>query len=324
MKAFVTGGTGFIGTRLVRLLAQAGHEARCLIRKSSDASGLREANATLVIGDVTDKASLVAGMKGCDWVLNLANLYSFWESDKRIFTRVNVDGTRNVLETALELGVSKVVHVTSAVVYGKPKDCPFTETSAAGPVHFSEYARTKYAGDLIAWELYEKQGLPLVMIYPGAVLGSGDPKATGHYIEDLVRRHLPATVFPRTVMTFVHVNDAARAILMAAEKSGNIGEKYLVGGHRASMRQLNEMVHEISGVPLPRLSLPSWLTQISAVLMTGLAGLTGKPPLWGMSTDQIATMKEGFAFDGSKAERELGLSYTPIRQAIEETIALYR
>src|SRR3989304_1826344 len=171
MKAFVTGGTGFIGTHLVRRLAQAGHETRCLIRKSSDTSSLREANTTLVTGDVTDRASVAAAMEGCNWVLNLANLYSFWEPDKRIFARVNVDGTRNVLEAALEFGIAKVLHVTSAVVYGRPKDCPFTETSAAGPVHFSAYARTKYAGDLIAWELHEKQGLPLVMIYPGAVLG---------------------------------------------------------------------------------------------------------------------------------------------------------
>ena len=321
MKVFITGATGFVGTHLVRRLAQLGYEMSCLVRESSDVTGLKAAGVPVTTGDVTDKVSVLAGMRGCDWVFNLANVYSFWEPDRRIFKRVNIDGTRNVLEASLESGASKVVHVSSAVVYGKPADNPFTEDSRPGLVAFSEYARTKRAGDLIAWELFEKRGLPLVMIYPGAVLGPDDPKATGRYIADLVRRRLPATVFPQTVMTFVHVRDVAEAIVRAAEKIGNAGQKYLVGGHRAAMHQINRMVHEISGVPSPRMRMPDALATVSAVLMTGIARLTRKSPPWGMSIDQINTMAAGFAFDGGKAERELAISYTPIRQAIEEAVA---
>jgi nucleoside-diphosphate-sugar epimerase len=179
MNVFITGATGFIGTHLVKRLSQTEHEMCCLVRKTSNVRVLEELGTTLVTGDVTDRDSPLEGMKGCDGVINLANIYSYWEPDKRIYTDVNVEGTRNVMEGALETGVSKVVHVSSVVTYGKPADCPFTEESPVGPVRFSEYARTKYAGDLIAWELYEKKGLPLVMIYPGAVLGPGDPKSTG-------------------------------------------------------------------------------------------------------------------------------------------------
>ena len=308
---------------MVKRLSQTEHELCCLVRKPSQVRQIEDMGATTVTGDVTDRDSLLEGMRGRDWVMNLANLYSFWEPNRGIFTDVNVVGTRNVMECALETGVSKVVHVSSTVVYGKPEDRPFTEESSVGPVRFSEYARTKYAGDLIAWELYEKKGLPVVMVYPGAVLGPGDPKATGRFIRDLMNRRLPAKVFQDSILTFVHVGDVAEAIVRAAEKENNIGEKYFVGKHQLSIREVCEMISDISGVPLPKISLPDSLVMVNAALLTWLANLTKKPPMWGMSVDQMRTMRQGLRFDGSKAERELGITYTPIRVALEEAIASY-
>ncbi len=324
MNIFITGATGFIGIHLVKRLTQTGHELFCLARKTSDVRKLEEQGITLINGDVTDKDSLLEGMRGCQWVINLANLYSFWKPKKQIFSDVNIKGTLNVMECALETGVSKVVHVSTAGIYGKPADSPFTEESPVGPARFSEYFRTKYEGDLIAWELYEKRGLPLVMIYPTAVLGAGDPKATGQYIQNLIHRRLPATVFDDRIFTFVYVKDVAEAIIRAAEKENNIGEKYLVGKHQLSWREINQMVSEISGVPLPKIHLPDFLAMVNARLLTLVANLIKKSPIWGMAIDQIRTMKEGAQADGSKAERELGISYTPIRVALEEAIASYR
>jgi dihydroflavonol-4-reductase len=193
-----------------------------------------------------------------------------------------------------------------------------------GPVRFSEYFQSKYEGDLIAWELHEKQGLPLVMIYPCAVLGAGDPKTSGRYIRDLIFRKMPATVLHNSILTWVHVKDVAEAIVRAAEKENNIGEKYLIGKHQLSLKEINNLISEISGVPLPKLSLPNFVVSLNARILTMIADLIKKPPLWGMSVDQIKTMKEGWAVDGSKAERELGISYTPIRQALEEAIASFK
>jgi len=169
---------------LVERLDQAEHELHCLVRNTSDIHTLKERGAILVTGDVTDMDSLREGMRGCDCVINLANVYSFWEPRRQIYTDVNISGTRNVMEVALETGVSKVVHVSTTVTYGKPADCPFTEESHVGPVRFSEYARTKYAGDLIAWELHEKKGLPLVVIYPGSPL-TPTPYAKGRNGEQI-------------------------------------------------------------------------------------------------------------------------------------------
>ena len=324
MKTFITGATGFIGTHLVKRLSQTKHVLYCLVRKTSDVRGLKERGATLITGDVTDKDSLLEGMRGCDWVINLANIYSFWEPNKQVYTEVNVKGTRNVMECALETGVSKVVHISTAGIYGKPVDCPFTEESKVGPVRFSEYFRTKYEGDLIAWELYEKTGLPLVMVYPAAVLGPGDPKTTGQYIQDLIHRRMPARVFEDSIFTFVHVKDVAEAIVRALEKEHNLGQKYLVGTHQLSFGQFNEIISEISGVPLPKISLPDWLVAVNATLLTGLANLIKKPPMLGMAKDKIRTMKQGCRIDGSKAEKELGITYTPIRVAIEDAIASFQ
>jgi dihydroflavonol-4-reductase len=321
MKLFITGATGFIGAHLIKRLARTEHQLFCLVRKTSKVDFLKGLGASLVIGDVTDKGSMLEGMRGCEGVINLANLYSFWEPDKQVFTEVNIKGTRNMMECALETGISKMVHVSTAGIYGKPKDCPFTEESEVGPVRFSEYFRTKYEGDLIAWELYEKERLPLVMIYPVAVLGPGDPKATGRYLRDLLQRKLPARVVEDSILTFVHVKDVAEAIVRALEKEDNIGQKYLVGKSQLSFREINQMVSEISGVSLPKLHLPNALTMFNAVILTFLANIIKKPPLWGMSVDQIRTMREGFRIDGSKAERELGITYTPIRVALEEAIA---
>ena len=324
MKVFVTGGTGFIGSNVIERLAQDGHELRCLVRKTSDVRLLQEVGATLITGDVTDKASMLEGMRGCDWVVHLAAVYETWVPDRQIYTDVNVYGTRNVLECALEAGVSKVVHVSTSAVYGKPADCPFTEDSPVGPERFCEYAQSKYDGDLIAWELYERKALPLIVIYPGAVLGPRDDKATGRYIQNQIRRRVPARVFTETVYTWVHVRDVADIIVRALDKEGNIGEKYLAGNHRLSYQEFVEMICDISGAPLPRLRLPNALVRICAAILTWLAKLTRRPPLLDMSVDQIKMMGEDLQFDGSKAEADLGIAYTPIRTAVEEAIATYK
>lgn len=122
----------------------------------------------------------------------------------------------------------------------------------------------------------------------------------------------------------MHVKDVAEAIVRASEAEGNIGEKYLVVSQNMTFKEITQMVTEISAVPLPRLVLPGFLAMTNARLLTLLADLMKKPPMWGMAVDQIMTMKAGGAADGSKTEKELGVTYTPIRQALEDAIESYR
>ncbi len=324
MRVFVTGGTGFVGKPTVRRLVEGGHEVRCLVRRTSRTAELEELGCELAHGDVTDRASVLEGARGCEWVVNLANVYTFWEPDRSTYRRVNVEGTRNVMEAALEAGASKVAHVSTMVVWGNTPDSPFTEESPLGTARFTEYAQSKYEGDLLVWELHRQRGLPVVVLYPGAVLGAEDPKATGQYVKDLIERRVPARIFEDSAFTFVHVEDVAEAIVRALEKEGNLGEKYLIGKYTLTMGEVTRMVSEISGVPLPKRRLPGPVVMAGAALMTKAADLTGRPPLSGMSTDQMRNIKEGAVFDGSKSERELDLAYTPIREAIEQEVASHQ
>ena len=320
MKIFITGGTGFIGKYTVGLLSGTNHQMKVLIRKTSNKSSLNKPNITIVEGDLLNRQSLLKGMRDCDSVIDIAGLYSFWEKDKSVFGKINIEGTRNVMECALESGIKKVVHVSTAGIFGKPEEIPFNEESKPGPIRYSEYFKTKYEGDNFAWELFEKKGLPLVVIYPVCVLGAGDTKASGRYIRDMITRKLPGTVFSRRTFTFVCVKDVARAIVNALEKENNIGEKYLVGNYRSTWKEVNKLISEVSGVPLPKIEFPEWLTMMNAYMLTGLANLIKKPPLWGMAVDQMKVMRYGFSVNGSKAEKELGIKYTPIRIAMKEAI----
>jgi dihydroflavonol-4-reductase len=319
MKIFVTGGTGFIGRQFIRRLSQTGHEALCLVRETSDVRGLQEAGAGMVRGDVTDKNSIIKGMKGCEWVVNLANLYEFWVPDRRAYHDVNVTGTKKVMEAAIEIGISKIVHVSTMAVYGDAT-WPVTEASEMGSRCFSEYARTKREGDLVVWDLYRQGRLPVVMVYPGGVVGSDDPKASGRYIRNLLRGKMPAQVFTGSVFPWVHVADVAESILGALETDGNIGEKYFLVAENLTFGEINGMLSEISGMKLPAMKMPDALTMIMARFFTWIADLRGKPPVLDMSTDQMRLMKEGLRVDGSKAARELGLTYTPIRSALEAVV----
>ncbi len=324
MRVFVTGGTGFLGRQIVKRFVAAGHEVRCLVRSTGASPFLQQPGVQLVPGDLRDKASLAAGMKGCGWVINAGALFNFWIPDTGLFREVNVGGTQNVMEAVLEAGISKVVHVSTVVVFGKPVTSPVKEDTPVGPVRFSEYAQTKYEGELVAWELRKTRGLPLVVVYPGSILGAGDPKASGQYVRNLLQGKVPAAIFNDASFPFVHVNDVAEAIVRAAEKENNLGEKYFVVGENLTFGQVNSMISEIAGIRLPSMTLPGPMALAAAALLTAVSGLTRNPPAWGMSLDQMRTMKNGPMVDGSKAGKELGIRYTPIRQALKEAIESFR
>jgi dihydroflavonol-4-reductase len=320
MKIFITGATGFIGTHFVRHLVQSDHEPLCFVNPTSNVRELERLGVTIVLGDLSDRLSLMEGMKDCDWVMHLAGNSYFWDRDKSNYRKVNVDGTRNVMECALASDVKKVINVNTAAIWGKPSRLPITENREVGPRRFSEYAQTKYEGDIIAWDLFERSGLPLVGIYPGVVLGPGDIRAVGNYIQSIAHHMLPFTMFEDSIFTFVHVNDVVEATIRAAEKANNIGEKYIIGRHRLSIREFNSMICEISGASLPGRSMPNYLAKAAALSSTLLSRLTRWPPRWGLTIDMARMMEMGMIADGSKAEKELGLTYTPIRKAIEDEI----
>ena len=319
MKVFITGGTGFIGNHLVKRLLETDHELVCLAREKSKTQFLEDSGVKIIIGDVTDKNSFQNSLEGCDWLIHLASSFVFWVPKNKVYHEVNVTGTRNVMECALEKGISKIVYVSTVAVYGNAAK-PTNEETPVGTIRASRYVQTKYEGDLIAWDLYKKRNLPLVVIYPSAVIGPNDPKACGRYINNYSKGRMPAQVLTKCSFPFVHVKDVAEAIVRALEKENNIGEKYIVSAENLTFGQINQMIREISGKKLPVLKLPVWTTVMTAYLLTGLSNLIRKPPLWDLSADQVCLMKQDFDMDGSKTSRELGIEYIPIYNGIKEAI----
>jgi nucleoside-diphosphate-sugar epimerase len=312
---------------VLRRLQDGPHEVHCLVRPGSQAA-LRERvpPSHLHAGDLGDPASLREALAGCDWLLHCAGLNAFWQRvpysgarrrTRSPYYRVNVEGTRDLMSEALAAGVTKAVHVSTVMAYGFPEETPFRETSPPGP-HMSDYARSKFDGDCLAWELCRRKGLPLVAVYLAAVVGPGDPKSVMQ-IERFVRGRIPFLIDSDHLFTYVHIQDAAEAIVRAAEVDGNVGEAYLVGKERLSTGQYFGLLSELSGVPVP----PGAIGRTTAMLLAGLLSLwarvSGQPPL--LPLDLMRTQYRGsLLFDGSKAERELGLAYTPLRDALRGAI----
>ena len=323
MIIFLTGASGFIGRHLAERLAREGHRVRCLVRPSSPVEHLKEMGVELVVGDVQDSEALREGMRGCDWLFHLANLYEMWLPEPGLFQAVNVEGTRMVFEAARQSGVGRVVYVSTAAVYGKPEEVPFREEATHGKELFSAYARTKAEGERIAWEFCAR-GMAISVLYPGIVLGKGDDKASGKYIAGILGRRVPSTIFNGSRAVYVHVADVVDAVCAAAVRPEAAGQGYLVGGHCLDGREYAELIAELGRVQLPIFRFPDAVVILAAHLLTGLSNVTRRPPWWGLSVDAARTLHEGFVFDGSKAERELGIRYRPIRQALEEAISSYR
>jgi dihydroflavonol-4-reductase len=322
-KVCLTGATGFVGRHVAQLLAQRGHQVRCLVRDQSNTQFLEdlEAHFELITGDVLEPQTLEAFCEGADWLINCAGYRDFSHPSRQFYFDLHCRGAENVMRSALAAKVKKVVHVSTSLAYGTPSEMPFDEDSPAG-AHHSDYARSKYLGDCPVWRLREEKGLPLAIVYLAAVIGAGDPRPTME-VRRSVKGRIPALVGADTTFIYGHVRDAALAIVRAAENPNSVGQRYLVGGERATTREYFGIISDLTGVPLPRFNVPDAVILPVARLLTAIARWTGRRPP--VPEDIIRTTLAGsLLFDGSKAERELGICYTPLRTALAEAVAEIR
>jgi nucleoside-diphosphate-sugar epimerase len=320
----VTGATGFVGRALVkRLTKEPGIDIRCLVRPGSDIAELRRLGREVgvVYGDIMQPETLLKAFEGSWGVVNVAGYREFWCRSRKHFYTLNEGGAKNVFRACLEAGVSRVVQVSTPLAYGVPEQIPFDEDTPAGR-HPSDYARSKYLGDAAGWRMFEEAGLPLTIVYLAAVIGAGDDKSTME-VRRAVERKLPALVGADTTYTYLYVGDAAEAITRALLKADAIGRRYLVGDQRATTREYFELVGEIAEVPIPSWNVPETCLLPVARGMEWLSRKTGVRPV--IPLDVIKTTAAGsLLFDSSRAARELGMSYTPLKTALQEAVAEIR
>jgi len=322
MKAFVTGGTGFIGSAVVRELLRQSVEVRALCRPGSQRTNLCGLDLEIVEGDLQDRPSLVRGMAGCTHVFHAGALYSFWVKPRRKIYDVNVEGTRNVLEAARTQKVGKIVYTSSVAALGLREDgqpADETVTTTLEQV-VGDYKKSKFLAEQVALE-YAKN-LPIVIVNPSFPVGPRDikPTPTGQTILDFLNRKMPAYV--HTGMNVVDVDDVAAGHWLAAEH-GRIGERYTLGGENVTMKRLLQLLSEITGLPAPRIRLPYGPVLAMSYLNAGFCGLF--PRCTPRMTPQTIRMSSHLMyFDPSKAVRELGLPQTPAKEALAKAVAWFR
>jgi len=318
MKAFVTGGTGFIGRPVVQCLLERGYDVTCLVRRPENAPDLRDRGVTIVRGDITHRESMRQGMMGADVVFHCAGWYEIGlsPSDAERMERINVDGTENVLGLAVELAVPKIVYTSTTAVLGDTYSVVVDETHQRDSPFNSAYDRTKYQAHQVA-ERYIAQQAPVVIVMPAGVYGPGDHSAIGTFLRLLLRRMVPFMPSADTGFSFVYVDDVAEGHVLAAEK-GQVGQSYALGGDIMTVGDAMQAVARLAGVPAPLLLLDSRLLVPLRPLVTWLERFVPLPSLF--SSEMLNTLGSTWWVTSAKAERELGYTHRPIEEGMAETV----
>jgi len=318
MKYFITGATGFIGGRVARQLIDAGHEVIALVRSKSKAQDLANLGVTLAEGDITDKESMRGPMTGVDGVYHIAAWYKIGTRDKSAAEKINVEGTRNVLELMRELNVPKGVYTSTLAVNSDTGGKVVDESYYFAGEHLSEYDRTKWRAHYEVALPMMKAGLPLVIVQPGVNYGPGDTSAIGGVLRQYLQGKLPI-VPDKTAYSWAHVDDTARGHIQAMEK-GRTGECYFIAGPVHTLADALLTAERITGVKAPRIkAAPGMLRAMSA-----LVGLMEKVvPMPGPYSSETLRVSAGVTYLGNsaKAERELGFTARPLEEGLRETLA---
>ncbi|CAN5924101.1 NAD-dependent epimerase/dehydratase family protein [soil metagenome] len=321
MKALVTGAAGFIGSNVVRTLLQDGHDVRALHLPGENVRNLRGLDVERMAGDVTDRDQMRAAVRGCEVVFHLAAVYALWTKDADCMQRVNVEGTRNVLDAARAEGVRRVVHTSSIARFGgQGPRAEATEQSAfALGATGDRYSRSKADAHELAVAAARAQDV--VIVAPCGPIGPGDagPTPTGRLLLSAVK--MPIALVADTSTNFADVRDMARGHVLAAER-GKRGETYLLGCRNLSLVEIARMALDALGDHKRILVAPFAAANAVARGLRFVADrITRRPPLFTPEAVRIAQL--GLRADCTKAVRELGLPQSPIETAVADAMAWF-
>ncbi len=315
-RAFVTGGTGFVGANVVRLLLDQGYQVRALVRPSSRLDNLRDLDVELVQGDLTD-ANLAEHLRGCQFLFHVAAHYSLWQTDREKLYQYNVVGTRNILAAAQQAGVERTVYTSSVAAIGVKQGAIADETYQS-PVDklIGHYKKSKYWAEQEAINAAQA-GQDVVIVNPTSPIGPWDikPTPTGDIILRFLRRQMPAYV--DTGLNLVDVRDVAQGHLLALQR-GKSGERYILGHQNLTLRQILELLAEITGQPAPKYRIPAWLPLIVAWVDECVLAPLGKTP--SVPLDGVRMATQTMFYHNAKAVQELGLPQTPIATALKDAV----
>jgi nucleoside-diphosphate-sugar epimerase len=311
--AFVTGGTGFVGLNLVKELMIRGWDVTALHRPSSDLKFLKRFRPKLVVGAITDAASLPSAItQGTDTVFHVAGNTSMWRKGNAEQTRDNVDGTHNVVEAALARGVRRLVVTSSISAYG-PVDGEITEETPSRAANSRvNYQKSKWQAQEIALAAVGR-GLEVVIMQPGTIMGPYDIGTWSRLFLMVRDDKLPGV--PDSLLTFTHVREVVAAHIAAADKGGN-GAAYLLGGENKTLMDLVREIAGLLGKPAPAKATSLATLRVAAALADIASRFTGKqPPITPEMTDQAS---RHVTTASAKAQRELGYRIVGLKGMVKD------
>jgi nucleoside-diphosphate-sugar epimerase len=323
MKVLVTGATGFTGGHLARYLASAGNSVAALVRRSSleRANGLRSAGIDIREGDLTEPASVQRAVEGCNTVYHIAATYREPGQGSAAYVRINVDGTRHVLEAARGAGVKRVVHCSTGGVHGHIDHPPANESAPFAPGDI--YQRTKLEAERLAADFGRTQGLDVVIVRPIGIYGPGDLRFLKMF-RGIAHGRFPMLGAGRVFYHLTYIDDLVRGFELAGTVPRAAGREYILGGPEYTT--LTELVARIAaefGVSPPRVHYPVWPVWLAGALCEAICVPFGiEPPLFRRRVDFF---RKSRAFDITRAREELG--YNPaidLKTGIKKTADWYR
>ena len=319
MKVFVTGGTGFIGGHVVRRLLERGDEVVALVRSREKGRELEELGAQLVEGDLSSSDVIREACEGCDAAIHGAAVYKVGipKSEREAMHDANVRGTERVLDAAWQAAVPRIVYVSTINVFGNTKGEVVDESYEREPGDWvSVYDETKWLAHQAAKERIGK-GAPIVIVQPGGVYGPGDHSEVGNVIDQTRTGKLRALPFAGLGLNLVYVDDVADGILLAHDK-GKVGESYVLGGERATMRQMADKTAAIAGRKPPKRDMPSGVIKLAAPAGPVVGKLMGFPP----NFRELISASDGVTYwaKDDKARSELGYSPRDLDTGLRQTL----
>jgi dihydroflavonol-4-reductase len=323
MNVFLTGATGFVGSHVARAFAAQGARLHLLVRSTSRLDNLEGLSAETVIGDLRQPDSFRSALSDCEVLVHVAADYRLWVRDPQAMYAANVDGTRNLLALAREVGVRRVVYTSSVATMGFREDGTIVDENT--PVSLDDmighYKRSKYLAEQEAIAA-TRDGQQVIVLNPTTPIGANDikPTPTGQIIVDFLNRKFPAYV--DTGLNLVDVGEVARMHVTALER-GEPGERYILGGENLSLKQILDKMSAITGIPSPTIEVPHAVAMAFAFFDEMVTGrLRGKEPR--ATVEAVRMGKKKMFAASAKAERELGFRIVPVYAALRAAIDWFR
>jgi dihydroflavonol-4-reductase len=320
MTILVTGAAGFLGSHITRQLVARGETVRVLMRSSSSNRAISDLSLEYMTGDLRDSGSLERAMQGVERVFHVAADYRLWARKSREIYDSNVGGTKNLLEAAKRAGIKQLVYTsTVATIAVDRPELPTELTDAKLAEMIGHYKRSKWMAEQEVLNA-AKTGLPAIIAMPTTPVGPWDwkPTPTGKIVLDFLNGKMPGYV--ETGLNFVGVEDCAAGHLLVAEKGKN-GERYLLGAENLTLKELLDILADITGLPAPTLKIPHGVALGVAYIETMFSRLVGKEP--GIPVEGVKIAQHKMFVDCGRSKRELGFEPGPVKEALERAVRWY-